>query len=165
MVMKRKVLRVGNASLAVSLPSKWVKAHGLKAGDEVEVIEEDDLTIATTIGKTKGKEVSLQIDNYSYYTLSRYLTEVYRQNCSRIMIIFTKKTIRDQRNEKDTDLQSTLKRLVRRFLGAEIVSQTQRGAEIEFFVSEDQQDLAKIEKRVYHLFNEAFTEMISSMEA
>ncbi len=37
--MKRKIVKSGIATLTVSLPSKWVKAHGLNPGDELEVIE------------------------------------------------------------------------------------------------------------------------------
>jgi hypothetical protein len=37
--MKRKVLRVGNASLAVSLPNKWVRQYGVLAGQELEIFD------------------------------------------------------------------------------------------------------------------------------
>jgi len=39
--MKRKVSRIGPATLMVSLPSKWVKKNNIKKGDEIELKETD----------------------------------------------------------------------------------------------------------------------------
>ncbi len=35
--MRRKVIKLGTNSLLVSLPSSWVKRHGIRKGDEVEM--------------------------------------------------------------------------------------------------------------------------------
>lgn len=40
--MKRKVIQIANSTQLVSLPRKWCKEHGIKKGDELEVIEEQD---------------------------------------------------------------------------------------------------------------------------
>ncbi|MCK5630481.1 MAG: AbrB/MazE/SpoVT family DNA-binding domain-containing protein, partial [Nanoarchaeota archaeon] len=37
MFMKRKVNKVGQNTLTVSLPSKWVKKLNIKPGDELEL--------------------------------------------------------------------------------------------------------------------------------
>ena len=37
--MKRKIVKHGNSTLTVSLPSKWAKNNSLKQGDEIDVIE------------------------------------------------------------------------------------------------------------------------------
>lgn len=53
--MRRKVLKVGNASLAVSLPSAWAKQHQLTPGAEVTVTENGgQLTIGTTTERSSG---------------------------------------------------------------------------------------------------------------
>ncbi len=38
--MKRKINLVGTGTLTISLPSEWVKYHGLKKGDNIEIINE-----------------------------------------------------------------------------------------------------------------------------
>lgn len=59
MTMKRKVLKVGNASLAVSLPSKWAKDHHLKSGDEVEVSESQSRLIIGGEGDVISDETEI----------------------------------------------------------------------------------------------------------
>ncbi|MBU2441977.1 MAG: hypothetical protein KKA43_06610, partial [Nanoarchaeota archaeon] len=38
---KRKIIKLGNATLVTSLPSKWVKKYGLKQGDEIDIDEQE----------------------------------------------------------------------------------------------------------------------------
>jgi phosphate uptake regulator len=40
-IMKRKINKVGTGTLTISLPRDWVKKHGLKKGDEIDVFELD----------------------------------------------------------------------------------------------------------------------------
>ncbi|MCX6672036.1 MAG: AbrB/MazE/SpoVT family DNA-binding domain-containing protein [Euryarchaeota archaeon] len=44
----RKLIRIGNASLAVILPKPWLVYHKLKYGDLLEVITDKDVTIKLT---------------------------------------------------------------------------------------------------------------------
>ena len=48
--MKRKIVKLGPASLVVSLPAKWTKTYGLKQGDEIDV-EERERTVTISTGK------------------------------------------------------------------------------------------------------------------
>lgn len=41
-MVKRKVNRVGTSTLTVSLPSKWAKMYGVKPGDEIELVEDNE---------------------------------------------------------------------------------------------------------------------------
>src|SRR3989344_4527325 len=51
--MNRKILRIGPATLAVSLPMKWVRKFGLKKGEEIEVEEQGSII---RVGARKGVE-------------------------------------------------------------------------------------------------------------
>ena len=52
--MKRKINRVGQNTLTVSLPTKWVKKIGIKQGDELDIFEEGrNLTIG--VGNKRKK--------------------------------------------------------------------------------------------------------------
>ena len=51
--MKRKLVSQGRATLTISLPSKWLKTFGLKAGDDIDIEEKGaDLIVKTERGVT-----------------------------------------------------------------------------------------------------------------
>ena len=41
----RKAIKFGSNGLAITLPIAWVRYHGLKAGDRLEVIADGKLTV------------------------------------------------------------------------------------------------------------------------
>jgi bifunctional DNA-binding transcriptional regulator/antitoxin component of YhaV-PrlF toxin-antitoxin module len=43
--VERILFRIGEGSLAVTLPKPWVRYNHLKPGDRVEVIVNDDVTV------------------------------------------------------------------------------------------------------------------------
>ncbi len=56
--MKRKVVKLGPATLVVSLPSKWTKRFGVNPGDEIEMEEKDkDIVISVEKRLQYTKEV------------------------------------------------------------------------------------------------------------
>ena len=60
--MKRKLNRVGQNTLTVSLPSEWAKTHNLKPGDDIELMESGN---TLTISKSKipeKREVTIEIN-------------------------------------------------------------------------------------------------------
>ena len=53
--VERKVIRAGDNSCAIILPKAWVDYKGIKCGDVVEIIVNDDITIRPkTIADTKS---------------------------------------------------------------------------------------------------------------
>ncbi|MFH1133368.1 MAG: hypothetical protein V1735_02680 [Nanoarchaeota archaeon] len=60
--MKRRVIKLGNATLVASLPSRWVKEQGISAGEELEAsINGGDLTLtAKGILPPTKREVSIE---------------------------------------------------------------------------------------------------------
>jgi phosphate uptake regulator len=74
--MKRKVNLAGPTTLTVSLPSKWAKQHGIKKGDEIEVVEEGDKIIISTSPQSTKKETTIIIPKVEDY-LARFLYSPY----------------------------------------------------------------------------------------
>jgi len=85
--MKRKLVKHGEATLMVSLPSKWLRKIDLKKGDEVEV-EEKDKKLVLTSGKTakKIKEITIELNNENKHNIYTILTHAYRKGFDRIVI-------------------------------------------------------------------------------
>ncbi len=47
----RKILKVGNCSLAITLPKSWTNYYNLNKGDIVEVISNGKITIKALVKK------------------------------------------------------------------------------------------------------------------
>lgn len=59
--MKRSLILMGGKTYVISLPSQWIKKHGLKKGQELEV-NEDISSITISAGALKNEEKSLSIE-------------------------------------------------------------------------------------------------------
>ena len=44
-IFERKLFKIGEGGIAITLPQSWIKYHRLKPGDKVTIIIEQDLTI------------------------------------------------------------------------------------------------------------------------
>ena len=66
--MKRKVNRVGQNTLTISLPAKWAKNNNIKPGDELEIFEEPKLLmIHRKKARRKIKKVVLNLDYFNLF--------------------------------------------------------------------------------------------------
>jgi len=50
--MKRKIIKLGTATLVVSLPSKWTKKFNLKSGNDLELEEANSNLIIEVLKKS-----------------------------------------------------------------------------------------------------------------
>ena len=53
---ERTIYKVGKSSMVITLPRRWLKYFGLKAGDSVELTINGDLTIRPCKGQENVKE-------------------------------------------------------------------------------------------------------------
>lgn len=74
--MKRKLVRQGENTLTISLPSAWVSSFGLKAGDEVELSEENKSIVIGTKSSFRQRKSEIDISG-----LRKSLAYVYLNNC------------------------------------------------------------------------------------
>lgn len=162
--MKRKVNRVGQNTLTVSLPSKWVKEHNIKAGDELDLDNQDDgLVINRSLMAKEEKKATINVDENTYLSLVRIIYLLYRTNYDKINLVYSKQTIFDPKRERKNNIKILTKNIVSRLLGAEITSQSSNRTEIECFASENDPNLDKIEKRVYFLIRETVDELLNAI--
>ena len=85
--MRRKVIKLGGNSLLVSLPSAWVKKHGITKGKEVAVEEkEGELVVSSTV--SKGKTTSIDLTNLNPI-IKRALGALYKKGYDEFTITFS----------------------------------------------------------------------------
>ena len=53
---KRKIIKVGEGSLAITMPKKWCQELGIQAGDVVSLIHSRDLIIVKPLIRSEEKE-------------------------------------------------------------------------------------------------------------
>lgn len=44
-IFERKLFKIGEGGIAVTLPKSWINFYGLQAGDRVEILVDNDLVI------------------------------------------------------------------------------------------------------------------------
>ncbi|MBW2984830.1 AbrB/MazE/SpoVT family DNA-binding domain-containing protein [Candidatus Woesearchaeota archaeon] len=85
--MKRKVSRIGPATLMVSLPSKWVKKYGLKKGDEINLEDkENKLIISTAKAEPEISKITVDVSGMDDYILQLFLTAVHKKGFDEVSL-------------------------------------------------------------------------------
>lgn len=90
--MKRKIIELGHDCMVVSLPKKWVVQNGLKKGQELEVVEEDELLSISSQSKTqKPREITLTIVPFREAFTRTMIVNNYRLGYDRIYLHYSGK--------------------------------------------------------------------------
>lgn len=154
----RKLQRVGAATLTVSLPKKWVVKKGLKAGDRVTLVENEDGSLRLDVGEVKPEETRFTI-NYDLCSsngmLTRLIIGAYMQGADVVKITSTNALTTDVINE----VQATIDRLP----GFEIVEQTYRRIIIQSFIDPSKFPIEGLLKRLQVMVTSMLNQVVSSI--
>jgi antitoxin component of MazEF toxin-antitoxin module len=84
--MERKLVKQGRNALTLTLPAQWLKRQRLKAGDSVQVAEQNNtLTIATQMRATTS-EITIDAAQLEHTMLYHALTGAYIHGYDRIIV-------------------------------------------------------------------------------
>ncbi len=75
--MKRKLIKIGNSTLLLSIPREWVIANNLTKGDEVEVLTDQDKLSVWCNSKIKKEKIILDVTKFKEM-LPRLLYALYK---------------------------------------------------------------------------------------
>jgi len=117
--MKRKVSKIGPATLMVSLPSKWVKKYNVKKGDEMDVEEQNSKLI---LDIKKQKEISkVEISSKELGMFDRnFISYLYQKGYEEIRVEFD-----------DVKVFQIIQDKISKLMGFEIVNQTEHSCTIK----------------------------------
>ncbi|MFH1316701.1 MAG: AbrB/MazE/SpoVT family DNA-binding domain-containing protein [Candidatus Woesearchaeota archaeon] len=134
--MKRKIIKQGHNTLTMTLPSKWAEKFNIKAGDEIDLVEQGkDLKITTEKTNTESERVVVDISGQMVTMVWRMVSSAYRAGYDEIKIVFENKSFKDLYTAFTYDtiyaLNSiqgfsaleAIQALVNRFVGFEIIEQ------------------------------------------
>jgi len=82
----RKIIKFGNTSFVITVPTKWMKANELKKGDELSFVQTEDSIIYSIQKDKKQEEVVLNIDSLPLKIFNKVLISYYLKNYQYIKI-------------------------------------------------------------------------------
>ena len=138
--MGRKLVKQGRDALTVTLPSKWIKDKGLKAGQEVNItIEKNNLVISSEI-QAAFKETTIDARNDERSMIWHKLMSKYVDGFDKITILHS--------NPELTQLFS------QNLLGMIIEEHTPTKTVLKTIISTPENNIDIIIRRIFHMFEQ-----------
>lgn len=135
--MKRRVVQHGPSTLIFSLPSKWVKEHGIQKGDELEVEERGKNLVVKTEKKTINLKTEITINNDNPIT-PRLLGALHKKGYDEIKIKF-----------EDLDTLGLIQESLKEHVGFEIVEQNGNHCLVKTIAGEYDSEFDSMLKRLF----------------
>lgn len=152
--MKRKILKVGNASLAVSLPSKWARPLSLSPGDEIDVEEEgNQLIISPSRMAVAEEEVVIRVTKERKF-YKRLILAPYIQGYNVIKVFYEGQDARKQVEET----------LVNYMFGFDIIEQTPTHMTLKNIARGIEDEFPSMFLRTLYLIEQIVEELIATVE-
>jgi len=123
-VMKRKIIKLGQATFVASLPSKWIRRNHLEKGDYLEFEEKESSLIVSTKKRNPSLEITLDVKKLNTRLLRTIVQSYYLLGYDKITLLHKPK-IQAYKIEGELNTSKVIQKLVNnRFIGIEIVEQT-----------------------------------------
>jgi len=143
--MKRKINRVGQNTLTVSLPADWVKRNNIKQGDEIEATEKGKNIIFGYEIKPENKKITIELKSSHQIYISSILRNLYIHGFDKITI-----------NYNSANDYLTISKCIRDFTGFEITRESKEGCVIE--------SISEIKYEQFKMFYNKMFQLIISMQ-
>lgn len=128
--MRRKLIKQGMGGLTMSIPKKWVDRQGLKAGDEIDILQvEDHLEVSSP--RKREKSIKIDLSNADSSRSRTILASAYRRGYD--LITLTSRTG-----------FCNLQPIVDSLTGFMLTHQTQETAIIKNIMAEENQNVEAI---------------------
>jgi len=162
-MVKRKVSLIGPSTLMVSLPSKWVKAFGIKKGDEIEITENGSNLLLESQRLKKGEALRINLTglnaNLIYYTIY----SAYRGGSEEIELVFdTEKVINKNTGEKEMVLD-VISSAVDNLVGMEIMTQRKNYVQIKEISKVNREEFSNALMRIFITLVNTSEDMVDAM--
>ena len=122
--MIRKLVKHGPSTLIVSLPAKWVKKMGLKAGDEVAVDEEDNQVTVSTSKNLRKDCITVNITNLDRTSVVLLMHALYRNGYCNVDLFFDKPETTHFRTGESVSFSKIIHDMTSRLIGYEVAKES-----------------------------------------
>ncbi len=152
--MKRKLIKQGNATLTLSLPTEYVKQLNLKAGDEIN-LEKTGNTIEIALSKTpvvKKKEIN--VEYLSKKIIERIIAATYRQGIDELSLSFI-----------DPSIGECVQKLINdQLIGYEIIFLSSKTVTIKEISNSSIEEFDTILRRAFLILKNIANESVDALE-
>jgi len=136
--MRRKVSKIGPATLMISLPSKWTKKYNINKGSELNILEEGKILHILTDNLT-NQTTTIDISNLDKRVIQWYISALHKSGYDEIKIIYN-----------SDDQLEIIKSLIKNLLtGFTIVDQTDKYLLIKQISSDQEQEFSSVLRRAF----------------
>ena len=162
--MKRKINLVGQNTLTVSLPSKWVKQNHLKKGDELEILANNKELILKSDQILEKQEINIDLRKVkSVSTLNAILTKLFLNGYKRIEVRYEPKVKANQfYKQEEIDTMFAIERFTHNCIGLEITEDKPGLCVLEEIINLDKTSFINSFRRGFLLLLE-FAEQINNL--
>ncbi|MFA6889139.1 MAG: AbrB/MazE/SpoVT family DNA-binding domain-containing protein [Candidatus Woesearchaeota archaeon] len=136
--MKRKLVKQGEVTLMVSLPSQWIKQNSLKQGDEVDIAIVDNKAIVSGIGELPLRSITFSITHDTQQNMRILIASAYKAGYEEIIL-----------DLKTTVSLEKINEIIASFTGLEVVSQTDEKYILKSFLADKS---VEIEQMIIKMF-------------
>ena len=150
--MIRKIIRLGTSTLVTSLPSRWIKEHSLKQGDEIVLEEEGkSLRVSTTKSAETGA-TEINITDLDTKLVDRFIRGAYIKGFSEIRVVFQNQEVKELKTGKTHPTVDIIQKTVNSLLiGMEIIEQRNNSCTIKDITGHTDNELENIQRRIFLL--------------
>jgi phosphate uptake regulator len=162
--MKRKIIKLGQATFVASLPSKWIREYDLKQGDYLEMEQKDNSLIVST--KPRSKNLSTEIDLRkipSTRLILSLLQAKYSLGYDKITVFHDQYVRHYKGKDKGLSTQIIQEIVAKRLIGAEVVEQDVNKSVIADLGGLPEGGVDNILKRVAFLIKTYTTDVVAGI--
>jgi len=145
--MKRKVLKIGQSSLAVSLPYAWTKTNGVRSGADMDLQEMGGQLVLSVDAEPVSKEIAIDVPTLSHFK-RRLLIAPYVAGYDIITLHFNDPLVRQKAQEA-----------VQELMGCDLFNQRRNSLEIKVIAEGKESEFRSVFKRMFHLNREILVEL------
>lgn len=150
--MKRKIVKLGPATLVVSLPSKWIKKINIQAGDEIEVNEQEEGLLISKDKRLRKIKETLDFTKIDML-LERITNAKFMKGCDEI-------EIKIDTSEKARQIQKRVDSMI----GMEVIEQSKNRMLLKDMGAGNEDNIETISKRLLYLLQTISNEILKSIE-
>jgi len=150
--VKRKVILMGGKTYVISLPAPWIRRHGIKKGEELDLVEEERSVVIRTEHTKKLPSLKLNLDNADESLLVRTITTAYRLGYGELDLIFSS-SVNNQRDQKKIKSLIVIQDTCDQLIGFEIIKQTDTSCYIKDVAGADINEFEQILRRMFLMLN------------
>jgi phosphate uptake regulator len=146
--MKRKIIKLGQATFVMSIPAKWMKKYKLAKGDYLEVNEEGKKLVLTTESVLQHKKVVVKLPKSELF-LKRFILNPYRFGYDEVVC-----------QMQNADVVHKIERAITFCPGFEIVQQTEKNCTVRNVSPKMEGEFDNIFRRLFFLLHQFLKESV-----